>query len=38
LQITNIVKRTAGYYLGEEQQKVIEGAELHRWKKDMEMI
>jgi len=37
-KITGITKRTASYYLGEEQQKVIEGAELEKWQKDLGMI
>ena len=32
-EITSITKRTARYYLGEEEQKIIEGAELEKWHK-----
>ncbi|MCD6242305.1 type III-A CRISPR-associated RAMP protein Csm3, partial [Candidatus Bathyarchaeota archaeon] len=34
INIERVVERTAGYYLGEEEEKVITGEELQRWLKD----
>ena len=34
INIERVVERTAGYYLGEEEERVIAGEELQRWLKD----